>query len=231
MGRGVARQKALEIASGELLAFVDADDWIYPSKLERQVATMERYPHLALLSSGMAVVNEGNSLIGVRLSLSNCYGVSTFGPITRLRQPEFAIPPSMIRMKIAKKIRFDESLMRAQDTDFAIRIIQNSKYGIVSEINYAYMAPYLPLDKRLMSLKFARKMYRKYRKSFPVTSRYNILKSSLKSILSIIIYGLGLENYFLARQNLLPTYEQVREFQAAREVVSKVVDRIFGLSD
>ena len=42
-GRGAARQR-LEMARGELLSFLDADDWLFPVKLERQVALMTKHP-------------------------------------------------------------------------------------------------------------------------------------------------------------------------------------------
>ena len=66
MGRGVARQVALDQARGELLCKLDADDWIYPAKIERQVAAMAALPDVALISTGIAVVDAKNDLVGVR---------------------------------------------------------------------------------------------------------------------------------------------------------------------
>jgi glycosyltransferase involved in cell wall biosynthesis len=39
-GRGAARQRWLEMAQGGLLAFLDADDWLFPDKLSHQVAAV-----------------------------------------------------------------------------------------------------------------------------------------------------------------------------------------------
>lgn len=40
VGAGMARNHSLEKATGELIAFIDSDDWWYPEKLERQLAFM-----------------------------------------------------------------------------------------------------------------------------------------------------------------------------------------------
>ena len=37
MGRGVARQIALDNSQGDFLCFLDGDDWIYPHKLSDQL--------------------------------------------------------------------------------------------------------------------------------------------------------------------------------------------------
>ncbi len=54
-GRGVARQIALDNVRGDLITMLDADDWIYPNKLEMQYLQMVANPHLALISTGMAI--------------------------------------------------------------------------------------------------------------------------------------------------------------------------------
>ena len=35
-GRGAARQRCLEMARGDFLSFLDADDWLFPNKLAPQ---------------------------------------------------------------------------------------------------------------------------------------------------------------------------------------------------
>lgn len=40
VGAGMARNHSLEKATGELIAFIDSDDWWYPSKLEKQLTFM-----------------------------------------------------------------------------------------------------------------------------------------------------------------------------------------------
>ena len=48
-GPAHARNQALRVASGELIAFLDADDVWLPRKLERQVAYFRRFPSAGLI--------------------------------------------------------------------------------------------------------------------------------------------------------------------------------------
>ena len=48
-GPAAARNHAIQLARGELIAFLDADDVWLPTKLERQVAYFDRFPNTGLL--------------------------------------------------------------------------------------------------------------------------------------------------------------------------------------
>jgi glycosyltransferase involved in cell wall biosynthesis len=48
-GPAAARNQAIQLARGELLAFLDADDLWLPTKLARQVAYFDQFPHTGLL--------------------------------------------------------------------------------------------------------------------------------------------------------------------------------------
>lgn len=43
-GACAARNRGLQLAKGERIQFLDADDWLYPQKLERQVECLRQYP-------------------------------------------------------------------------------------------------------------------------------------------------------------------------------------------
>jgi len=48
-GNGAARNRAVERSSGDLFAFLDADDRFLPDKLERQRRTLERQPEIDMV--------------------------------------------------------------------------------------------------------------------------------------------------------------------------------------
>lgn len=48
-GKSTSRNLGLKIAEGELIVFLDADDILLPTKLEHQVATLQRHPEVDLV--------------------------------------------------------------------------------------------------------------------------------------------------------------------------------------
>ena len=67
-GMSSARNAGIAQAGGEFVAFLDADDWWLPSKLERQVALMRGRPELGFTSAAARVQDPDGRL----LNLWNC---------------------------------------------------------------------------------------------------------------------------------------------------------------
>jgi hypothetical protein len=65
-GLAAARNQAISKASGELLAYLDADDMWYPEKLERQVAFLDVHPECGIVHSEMSIINEQDEILHVR---------------------------------------------------------------------------------------------------------------------------------------------------------------------
>jgi glycosyltransferase involved in cell wall biosynthesis len=226
MGRGMARQVALDHATGSYLCMLDADDWLYPSKLQRQVEVMQQEPDLALVSSGIAIVNTQNEIVGVRCKGAPDSEMTTSGPLTRLAPPSVAFAPCMIRMGIAKQVRFDPSLRRSEDADFLLRILLDHSYYVLPDVLYVY-AEYVWATQDIWDgHKYRMRMFRKYSQRFPLSSLVNVGKTAAKLAMYRIVFALGLEKWMIARRSEPPTAEEANHFEQARQAVSAVANRL-----
>jgi glycosyltransferase involved in cell wall biosynthesis len=227
VGRGGSHQLALERSKGDFIAILDADDWYYPWKLERQIEALRGENRVGLLSAGMAIVDAGNRLVGVRCSSGD--DKITFGPLAGLAQAPLAFGPCMLRRDIALKAGFDRSFRSAQDADFLLRIVLENSYCTLPDVMYVYTEyQSVTLKKILASHCAVRRMFWKHRGRFPVASSMRIGESLSKSAAYRVGFACGQGERFVQRRSKPPTEPQRLEFQKAQAVVLATVRRVFG---
>lgn len=135
-GAASARNHGIDHSTGELIAFLDADDFWMPTKLERQLAVLNQHPEVALLASDFW----------------------TDEPRRGLHQQVFVIPPEfrdkvlrmngadilrvvrcistptvMLRRSVLGEDRFDASLRTAEDIDLWIRLVPKAPIYLLSD--------------------------------------------------------------------------------------------------
>ncbi len=123
-GRGVsnARNKGIEISTGDYIAFLDDDDWWKRDKLEKQVKLVDTY---GLVYSNIIIVTENNLRYNGQERIF-C-GQNLF---RKLLERNF-IPAStvLVKKKVVERLGgFDESLHFAEDYDLWLRI--SKRYSI-----------------------------------------------------------------------------------------------------
>lgn len=133
MGRPFARQVALDNAEGQYLAMLDADDFYHPSKLERQVSTLEANPDVALVSSGMYSFGYNSQIECIR-----CNGNNSIIRYKKKIASPVAHAASMLRLEIAKKYQYNLKLKLAQDVDFLSKYLDGKSYIVTDDILYFY---------------------------------------------------------------------------------------------
>jgi glycosyltransferase involved in cell wall biosynthesis len=177
-GRGAARQKCLEMARGELLSFLDADDWLFPDKLSHQVALMRDHPTLTVLSGACVITDARGAAVGLtRTGLGPGQDFAT-GELSRPGPPPLSFPPCMVRMEDAKRARFNPEFRRSQDSDFLIQVMLGKRYGVSAMPVYAYsQAEAATLDKTLEGYRYRLRCYRQYAKRYPLQSRAQMART------------------------------------------------------
>jgi glycosyltransferase involved in cell wall biosynthesis len=133
MGASSARNAGIDGATGDLIAFLDADDYWEPQKLERHVQLYRNNANLGLSASGYYTEEPGNK--------SRCAFCGVFSEgVVRLRGRkafEWVMLVSTITVVVPKRIlgqnRFDEGLETAEDRDLWLRLVAAAPVAFISE--------------------------------------------------------------------------------------------------
>ncbi|HJD55965.1 MAG TPA: glycosyltransferase [Rickettsia endosymbiont of Pyrocoelia pectoralis] len=131
-GRSKARNKALELARGKYITFLDSDDLYLPNKLEIQVDYMEKNSDIYMIYTSAYCIDEvGNSLkhkYEAKTSGRIYKDIAFFVPVT------ITLPTVMVRREVFEKAgNFDEVMYRFEDTDMWRRISKHYEIGAISE--------------------------------------------------------------------------------------------------
>jgi glycosyltransferase involved in cell wall biosynthesis/Tfp pilus assembly protein PilF len=120
-GSAAARNTGISLAKGELIAFLDADDyWLMPEKLEEQVAYFDQQASLGLINTGWRVIDqEGNKIKTVQ----PWHEAPELNLETWLRRKCVRTSAMMIRRKWLELVGgFDEELRQSHDVDLVLRL-------------------------------------------------------------------------------------------------------------
>ncbi len=135
-GAASARNFGLDRCGGDLIAFLDADDYWEPHKLERQLGVLARHPELVAVAGRFYIEPPGR----VR-------------HLNRAGDPElfdrvWDRPPGPVAFAIARRVwtsallarrealaglRFDEGLSTAEDMDLWVRLVASAPVYMLSE--------------------------------------------------------------------------------------------------
>lgn len=206
-GRGAARKYALEKCHGDLIGMLDADDWYYPDKLEKQICFLENHPEVDLVSCGM-VIQKNGECIGIR-------GVNN-QIIDQFNKPRPVPVPhasSLFRKKIVGLNTYDLNFKLGQDMDFLRRILIGRKYAYLIYAGYVY-DEYISNDPKKIasSYRFSARGFLKFFKIYPLISLKYACFEYLKIIRLKIYASLFGFDYILAKRSSSATDLQKTTF-------------------
>jgi glycosyltransferase involved in cell wall biosynthesis len=151
-GLPAARNTGIRNATGEFVALLDADDWWLPTKLEKQMAVMEREPAVGVVYCGSLRVNleTGSSYetpcrpdvrgdVRQKLLYSNCVAGSASAALIR-------------RELFDKAGLFDETLKSAEDWDMWIRLSRHTHFDFVPELLIRYRLHNCQMSSKLTTM-------------------------------------------------------------------------------
>ncbi len=144
-GASVARNTGIDHAEGEYMAFLDSDDVWLPTKVEKQVLTLELRSDewVAAYCKAETVHPDGQNpvikwateLISRRNKTEGAEGgKELIGPVLSDDLHTSAGSSLLVKSDVVREIDgFDESFDRFQDPEFLIRVLKHGKLACVNE--------------------------------------------------------------------------------------------------
>ena len=132
-GPSAARNNGIKLSSGEMVAFLDADDIWMPNKLELQVALMQQYNAVGLVGCGRYTIDSSGRIIAGPFITENCKDMRALLQNIMVR-PMLGTPTVLIRRECFNKVGlFDESLRGAEDWKMWIKFAKCYQIRFVEE--------------------------------------------------------------------------------------------------
>ncbi len=147
--RGLAARfnECLDLGRGRFFARMDGDDVSYPERLERQVRFLEENPTIDLIGANMLVFSGLGRVVGARrLPADHAHICARPGRGFPVAHPTF-----FGRMAWFRQHRYDERVVRGEETDLLLRSFRHSTFGNLPEILLGYREDSISLHKLVLS--------------------------------------------------------------------------------
>lgn len=161
-GRNLGLTKRLnqisQLARGEFLARMDADDLMWPERLERQVRFFQDHPDTNIVGSAVILLDTERRILGTRGmdgAVPDAWAALKYGPVMH--------PTVMGKTSWFKRHPYDETFSRAQDRELFIRRFCQEEFSHIPDplLFYSCVSDWR-LNIRLASYKAERSVLRKY---------------------------------------------------------------------
>jgi glycosyltransferase involved in cell wall biosynthesis len=119
-GVAVARNRGIQAARGELIAFLDQDDWFLPNKLAAQVTVLEEQSSLSIVSSGWQIVDEHSSKLS---AIQPWYGIPALNLENWIIWKPVFLGAMMFRRAVLETVAgFNSEFQQTSDVDLVLRL-------------------------------------------------------------------------------------------------------------
>ena len=143
LGIAKSRNIALNNISGDVITYLDADDYFYPNKLENEYNQLIKFPDIDIVYSNFDYIDEAGKVLGPFASLHDKPAIGNIFINTFIRNYNIESGRNYIYEMFYKNCVFDVGLYDTklqiwEDWDLRIRMSKQFKYGYCSTKHSVY---------------------------------------------------------------------------------------------
>jgi hypothetical protein len=114
---------------------MDADDWSFPYRFEKQINFLENNSEVGIVGGAIEVVNEDlSNVLFIRKYFENDFHLKKYW----FRQSPFAHPCIMFRKEIVEDHTYNKKLSPTEDYDYYFRVGKKAKFANLEDIIVKY---------------------------------------------------------------------------------------------
>jgi glycosyltransferase involved in cell wall biosynthesis len=187
-----------QLARGDYLARMDADDLMHPARLEAQLDFLRRQPDVDVVGTGMFMLDEAGRPVAKRLPPLNIDANAV------LRRGAFAHATVMGRVDWFRSKPYDSAFDGCEDRELWLRSFTRSRFANLTDCYY-FCAEHRSFSLRNYSTRcrLNARVYRKHASAFVGRGTALVLagREELKPVIHMAAVALGLDQRLLGRRN------------------------------
>lgn len=201
----------IDLASGDFIARMDADDVMLPKRLEKQLVIFSENPKIDVVATAAYTIDENDNPIGIRDIIS----IDLKNKKDILKKSLLIHPSILVKKEWYRSNKYDKKYIRAEDFELWCRTFTYTNFYRITEPLLLYREGNTNIKNYITSMRTLRLIYRNYSKGLLSNSElaFEICKTYFKSFLYKLLGFFNLQYLLTSRRNNSLSKEQINSVE------------------